>query len=629
MTAAIPATLLRTAGSATLQVNDSTGPGHSLAQPFPIVAAPAITTMVPNSVTAGSQGFTLTVTAANCSTACSVQWNGAPLTTSHPSDSMVTAAVPASLIATAGVASIRLVNQSGGVSNSIAFTINPAAAYLNSLSPSSIGAGSDAFPLTVYGSGFAPGSVVRWNGASLATTYVSATQLNAVIGADLVSVRAGVSAAVTVLNPGGADSNTVTMAIDPPHPTILSLSPSSAAAGSPGVTIVITGTNFASNCVVRWNGTAVEATFDDSRHVTASVPGSLLLNAGAIPVTVTNPSGLITSPMTFTVIASTPVANSLSPSSVTEGSAGFMLTVMGAYYTPTSTVTWNNSALATTFLSTAQVTAAVPANLVAAAGNASITVSNPGRLVSKALTFVIASAPPVAAPGPAITPGGVVNTFSSLPVIVPGALISIYGTNLASGEARATAAPLPDGLNGTSVSINGMAARLLFVSSTQINAQAPWETATGRAAVVVRSGSRESAAVQVDIAAIAPGVLATDGGGALAVNYPGGTLNSALNPVRAGEYVVVYLTGQGRLDPPVASGAESPADPLSLPLAAVAAKLGGKPVEVAFAGMAPGYVGLLQVNLLVPDVPAGEQALDVTVGDVQANTTALWVSANR
>jgi uncharacterized protein (TIGR03437 family) len=45
--------------------------------------------------------------------------------------------------------------------------------------------------------------------------------------------------------------------------------------------------------------------------------------------------------------------------------------------------------------------------------------------------------------------------------------------------------------------------------------------------------------------------------------------------------------------------------------------------------MAPGYVGLLQVNLLVPDVPAGEQALDVTVGDVQANTTALWVSANR
>jgi uncharacterized protein (TIGR03437 family) len=52
-------------------------------------------------------------------------------------------------------------------------------------------------------------------------------------------------------------------------------------------------------------------------------------------------------------------------------------------------------------------------------------------------------------------------------------------------------------------------------------------------------------------------------------------------------------------------------------------------VEVAFAGMAPGYVGLLQVNLLVPDVPGGEQSLEVVVGDVQANTTALWVTANR
>ena len=68
---------------------------------------------------------------------------------------------------------------------------------------------------------------------------------------------------------------------------------------------------------------------------------------------------------------------------------------------------------------------------------------------------------------------------------------------------------------------------------------------------------------------------------------------------------------------------------LSLPLAAVRAKLGGKPAEVAFAGLAPGFVGLLQVNLLVPDVPGGEQALEVTVGDVQANPAVLWVAANR
>jgi uncharacterized protein (TIGR03437 family) len=432
------------------------------------------------------------------------------------------------------------------------------------------------------------------------------------------------------MNPGGAVSNSVTLTIDPPRPVILSLNPVSAAAGSPAVTIVITGSNFASNCVVRWNGNAVETAFNDSGRIIASVPGSLLVNAGVVPITVTNPSGLMASPLTFTVTPSTPVASLVSPSSVTEGAAGFTLTVQGAYFTPTSIVLWNSSALATTFASTAQVTAAVPANLVAAAGNVSITVSNPGRLISKALSFVVTPAPAPVQTLPAIASGGVVNAFTALTPIAPGALISIYGSNLAPGEARAGGTPLPKLLNGTSVSINGVPVPLLFVSATQINAQAPFELAAGTATVVVRTGALESEAAKVDVRAVAPGILAPGGGShALAVNYPGGVLNSAQNPVHPGEYVVVYLTGQGQVNPPIASGAQSPAEPLSLPVAAVQAKIGGKPVEVAFAGLAPGFVGLLQVNLLVPDVPAGEQSLEVTIGDVVANIAALWIAANR
>jgi adhesin/invasin len=93
--------------------------------------------------------------------------------------------------------------------------------------------------------------------------------------------------------------------------------------------------------------------------------------------------------------------------------------------------------------------------------------------------------------------------------------------------------------------------------------------------------------------------------------------------------VVVYVTGQGLVDRPVTDGAESPASPLSLPLAAVQATLGGKPAAVAFAGLAPGFVGLLQVNLLIPDIAAGEQPLAVTVGDVAANATVVSVAALR
>ena len=630
LTAVIPAAALRTPGAATVQVSDSTGAGRSLPQLFTIIAAPAITTIAPASATAGSPAFTLTVTGANCPAGCVVRWNGSPLTTTRTSDTTVTASVPANLMATAGAASIQLVNQYGGASNTATFTVNPAAAFLTSLSPSSVTAGSAAFPLTVYGTGFVAGSTVLWNGSGLATSYTSGTQVTGFVTADLVSVRAGISASVTVLNPGGAVSNSVTLAIDPPRPTILSLTPASAAAGGAALAIVITGTNFAANCVVRWNGTAVETTFADAGHVSASVPASLLVNAGVVPITVTNPSGLVTSPMTFTVIPSTPAASGVSPASVTEGAAAFTLTVNGAYFTPASTVLWNRSALATTFVSTARVTAVVPANLVAAAGNVSITVSNPGGLISQAASFVVAAAPPPALPAPAVTSGGVVNAFSSLPSIAPGTLISIYGTNLAAADGRSTATPLPTSLNGTSVSINGIPASLLFVSATQINAQAPFETPLGTAALVVQNGALKSASVKVDVRAAAPGILALPGGShALAVNYPGGALNASQNPVHPGEYAVVYLTGQGLVDRPVASGAEAPASPLSLPLAAVRAKLGGIPAEVAFAGLAPGFVGLLQVNLLVPDIPGGEQALEVTVGGAAANPTVLSVAANR
>jgi uncharacterized protein (TIGR03437 family) len=411
---------------------------------------------------------------------------------------------------------------------------------------------------------------------------------------------------------------------------ILALNPVSAAAGSPAVTIVITGSNFAANCVVRWHGDAVETAFNDAGRVIASVPGSLLVNEGAVPITVTNPSGMAASPVTFTVIPSTPVANALSPFSVAEGAAAFTLTVQGAYFAPASAILWNNSALATTFVNTAQLTAAVPANLVAAAGTASITVSNPGRLISKALSFVIAAAPAAVQALPAIASGGVLNAFSASAPIAPGALISIYGANLAAGEARAAATPLPALLNGTSVTINGTPLPLLFVSATQINAQAPFEIAAGTASLVVHSGTLDSAAAKVEVRAVAPGIPTPGGGNhALAVNYPDGTLNSAQNPVHPGEYVVLYLTGQGAVDPPVANGSASPAAPLSIPVAAVRARLAGTPAEVAFAGLAPGFVGLLQVNLRIPDVPGGEQSLEVTAGGVQANTTALWVAANR
>jgi uncharacterized protein (TIGR03437 family) len=211
--------------------------------------------------------------------------------------------------------------------------------------------------------------------------------------------------------------------------------------------------------------------------------------------------------------------------------------------------------------------------------------------------------------------------------IAPGSLISIYGLNLAAGSASAAGVPLPGLLGGTSVTINGTAAPLIFVSPLQLNVQVPFETRLGTATLVVQAGSLQSAPVHFEVTVAAPGVLMmAHSNHAIAQNDPDQSLNSPDAPAAPGQYVTVYLTGQGAVDHPVPTGAAPPAaDVLSVPLAAVEAWVGGQPAHVAFAGLAPGFVGLLQMNIVVPDVPDGEQAFDVTIGGVAANRTLLSV----
>jgi len=126
---------------------------------------------------------------------------------------------------------------------------------LTALNPPSVATGASAFSLTIGGTGFVFGSLAMWNDSLLPTTYVSSTQVIGFVSSDLLTLRAGVGAAITVVNPGGAASNGLTFALDPPRPSILSLTPANAPAGSETLEVVVAGANFAVNCVARWNGT--------------------------------------------------------------------------------------------------------------------------------------------------------------------------------------------------------------------------------------------------------------------------------------------------------------------------------------------------------------------------------------
>ena len=617
LTASVPAALVQAMGSAGITASNSGG-AVSNSLTFTInPPPPTIASLSPASASAGAAPFTLTVTGTNCAAGIVVQWNGLPLATTLVSATQVTAFVPAGLYNVVGGVAITLVNRSGTVSNQAQFTIYPAPAVLTSLSPNAATEGVATFTLTVNGTRFVHGATVLWNSLPLATTFVSATQLTASVPTSVSNPA--LSAAVTVSSPGGAVSNILIFTIDPLRPTIYALSPASAPLGSTSFTLTATGVNFATSCVLRWNGSPLSTTFVSATQATATVPASLVAAAGAAAVTLINPSGVTSSAATFPITTPAPTVTGIAPASVAADGPAFMLTVRGSGFLAGSVVEWNGSPLITTLIDSTQLTAFVPPGAIAGPGGVSIAVALQ-ELISNTLALTIT--PPL----PATTTAGVVNTISLLPLIAPGSLISIYGVNLAAGDATAPSLPLSTALNGTSVTINGSLAPLVFVSATQINAQTPYETKVGTATLLIQAGSVTSAPVKFQVVDTAPAVLTTSGSNhAMAQNDPDGALNTPDNPAQPGQSVAVFLTGQGLLDNPVASGAVPPDSPVSAPLAAIQAQVGGQDASISFAGLAAGFVGLLRLDIVIPDVPAGEQPLEVTIGASPANSTVLSI----
>ena len=227
--------------------------------------------------------------------------------------------------------------------------------------------------------------------------------------------------------------------------------------------------------------------------------------------------------------------------------------------------------------------------------------------------------------GQTVSSGGVVNAASFLPAVAPGSVISIFGTNLAAGNAGAAAVPLPTSLGGTSVTVNGKAAPLFFVSPTQINAQLPYEIAPGSATLVVTANGVSTRPVPFNVLMNAPGILVYGSNRAVALNLDG-SLNGPDKPAMPGSLVTVYLLGQGPTDIPVVTGQSSPGNPIAHATQRVSAALGGRTADIQFAGLSPGGVGLFQINLRIPVLASGDSALVVTIGGTSSNSAMLMVT---
>jgi adhesin/invasin len=222
---------------------------------------------------------------------------------------------------------------------------------------------------------------------------------------------------------------------------------------------------------------------------------------------------------------------------------------------------------------------------------------------------------------------GVTNAGSFHPGGAPGGLMTIFGLALSDAVYQASTLPLPQILGPTSVTVNGIPAPLYYASPTQINFQMPSGLPAGTAQIVVNSSSLKATSENFPavLTAVDPGLFVTPDGRAAALNQDL-SLHSGATPQPAGAIVIVYLTGQGPTTPSVQDGSGAPVSPLALVTGQVSAQIGGKPADVVFAGLAPGFVGDTQVNVRIPQgVEAGDRPVILTINGVSSNAGVISV----
>jgi uncharacterized protein (TIGR03437 family) len=221
---------------------------------------------------------------------------------------------------------------------------------------------------------------------------------------------------------------------------------------------------------------------------------------------------------------------------------------------------------------------------------------------------------------------GAVNAASYAAALAPGSIVSIFGASMAQSSAANTGVPLPLFLADVRVTVGGLAAPLYYVSPSQINAQIPFEIPPGPAEIqVVSTNGVAKQAVQV--AATAPGIftLNAEGTGPGAILH-GATyrLVTAAEPAAPGEIVSIYCTGLGAVGPAGTTGAVPPSPPpqaVSVPQVWIAGV-----ARVTYAGLAPGFAGLYQVNAEVPPgTAAGLQSLIIASGGASSNAVAISI----
>ncbi len=232
---------------------------------------------------------------------------------------------------------------------------------------------------------------------------------------------------------------------------------------------------------------------------------------------------------------------------------------------------------------------------------------------------------------PVINAGGVVNAASNTVGngIAPGSYVSLYGVGLADSTGSASTTILPIAINYTSVGFDAtnvsVPGALLYVGANQINVQVPWELA-GQSSVQIKVDIEPTIGqlITVPVTPYSPAFFVVNGIGA-AEDLSGNVITTSNAAVR-GNYIAMYATGLGPVTNQPATGNPALSNPLSNTTTPATVKVGGQNATVSFAGLAPGYPGLYQVNVQIPaGISAGTQPVALTINGVAAPVVNLPV----
>ena len=338
---------------------------------------------------------------------------------------------------------------------------------LKSMSPTTAQAGGTAFTLTVTGNSFSPGSLVEWNGSALVTTFLSTSQMTTQVPASLIASPGTATVVVFTSTPGGGTSATsLTFTITPAPsnvPTITSISPTTVLAGSSGVTLVLTGTNFAPQSVVSVNNTNRSTGFINSTILQVSLTAADLATAGTLSIAVTNPAAPPPAPpnggtsniFAYSIVNPFPVVTTIAPTSAAAAATTApLLTLTGTGFNATSVIEVNGGPRATTFVSATSLTTQLAQGDIAAGGVNQIQVFNaaPGGGTSNIVVF-------------SVNP----TTTNGLPIILDLAPDGSQAQNGICGTNSTCANGIPDVMtSGPSTNMNGQMVAFASISNNLV-----------------------------------------------------------------------------------------------------------------------------------------------------------------